>query len=85
MENSFFPADLILLQSALPKGVCYVETKNLDGETNLKYRQAQTDLLKLAENEEKIVSNFSGAEVTCDGPNEFIYNFEGIMKLRNGI
>lgn len=85
MENQFFPADLILLNSALPKGVCYVETKSLDGETNLKYRQANADLLKLAGTEDLIVSNFSGAEVTCDGPNEFIYNFEGIMKLRNGI
>ena len=35
-ENQFFPADMIVLNSTEPEGVFYVETKNLDGETNLK-------------------------------------------------
>lgn len=35
-ENQNFPCDLILLKSSLAKGIAYVETKNLDGETNLK-------------------------------------------------
>jgi len=34
------PADIIILATSDPDGACYVETKNLDGETNLKVRQA---------------------------------------------
>lgn len=31
-----FPSDIVLLNSSDGKGLCFVETKNLDGETNLK-------------------------------------------------
>ena len=34
------PADIVILNTSDPDGACYVETKNLDGETNLKVRQA---------------------------------------------
>jgi magnesium-transporting ATPase (P-type) len=34
-----FPADMVLLSSAHPEGVCYIETMNLDGETNLKLKK----------------------------------------------
>ncbi|KAJ3571132.1 hypothetical protein NPX13_g5488 [Xylaria arbuscula] len=34
------PADVIVLATSDTDGACYVETKNLDGETNLKVRQA---------------------------------------------
>ena len=37
-ENQFFPCDMLMLTSSLPKGIAYVETKNLDGETNLKHK-----------------------------------------------
>ena len=38
--DKFLPADMILVQSSDTKGVCYIETKNLDGETNLKHKTA---------------------------------------------
>jgi len=34
------PADVIVLSTSSDDGACYVETKNLDGETNLKVRNA---------------------------------------------
>jgi len=34
------PADVVILATADPEGGCYIETKNLDGETNLKFRSA---------------------------------------------
>jgi phospholipid-translocating ATPase len=34
------PADIVVLSTSDPDGACYIETKNLDGETNLKVRQA---------------------------------------------
>ncbi|KAK8691507.1 hypothetical protein V6N13_075017 [Hibiscus sabdariffa] len=39
-QDGFFPADILLLASTNADGVCYIETANLDGETNLKIRKA---------------------------------------------
>ena len=44
--DEFFPADMVLCQSSESKGLCYVETKNLDGETNLKHKVADKYLNK---------------------------------------
>lgn len=35
-QNEYLPADMVVLTTSEPKGVCFIETKNLDGETNLK-------------------------------------------------
>ena len=40
-DDEFIPADLILVHSSDPKGGLYIETKNLDGETNLKSKQVE--------------------------------------------
>ena len=34
--NKAFPCDLVMLSSQDPEGYCYINTANLDGETNLK-------------------------------------------------
>ncbi|KAE9467934.1 hypothetical protein C3L33_00154, partial [Rhododendron williamsianum] len=39
-KDKFFPADLLLVSSSYEDGICYVETMNLDGETNLKVKRA---------------------------------------------
>ena len=35
-KGEFVPADLLLLFTSHAKQDCFIETKNLDGETNLK-------------------------------------------------
>jgi len=39
-ENEFLPADVLVLNTSEKKAACYIETKNLDGETNLKTKSA---------------------------------------------
>lgn len=40
LGDQFIPADIVILSSSNPNGLAYVETKNLDGETNLKHKSA---------------------------------------------
>jgi len=37
VENEYLPVDLVILRTSADN-VCYIETKNLDGETNLKHK-----------------------------------------------
>uniref|UniRef100_A0A8D2JNY1 P-type phospholipid transporter n=1 Tax=Sciurus vulgaris TaxID=55149 RepID=A0A8D2JNY1_SCIVU len=59
--------------------MCYVATANLDGETNLKIRQA---LLETAgtQKEEQLV-NLAG-KIECEGPHRQFNNFVGTLYLR---
>jgi len=59
-EGEYFPADIMLLTSSLPKGVCYVETKNLDGETNLKHKESNWQLHKMFRSNEQNIMDFKG-------------------------
>lgn len=47
-KNQFFCADMVTLITSEPstKTICYVETKNLDGETNLKHKVAPKELVE---------------------------------------
>jgi magnesium-transporting ATPase (P-type) len=65
-ENEFFPCDMLLINSSIPKGICYVETKNLDGETNLKHKQAHKDVLRLCKSEEDTKHVLNSALIECE-------------------
>lgn len=77
LQDEFFPADLVLLRSSEPKGVCYVETKNLDGETNLKHKTVEKTLNKRFQRE-NAVHDFR-ARLICEEANDLIYKFEGTL------
>lgn len=82
-EDEAFPADMILLRARMQgatSGKCYVETAELDGETNLKIRNAHSEVLTIAGREEGAFDEtvFSGGEVECDPPNNELYVFNGM-------
>lgn len=73
-RDEFFPADLLFLSSSDSDGICYVETMNLDGETNLKLRKCLEETRNLGSSLEFQEFN---AIVECELPNPFIYTFVG--------
>ncbi|CAI5467554.1 unnamed protein product [Closterium sp. Yama58-4] len=77
LKDEFFPADLLMLASSYPDGVCYVETMNLDGETNLKLRKALERTLPLEDPE--ALAKFT-AEIKCEDPNPSLYTFVGNLE-----
>ncbi|XP_066252376.1 probable phospholipid-transporting ATPase IA isoform X2 [Euwallacea similis] len=79
-NNHFFPADLVLLSSSEPQGMSFIETANLDGETNLKIRQALPSTAKLTTIHD--LKLLSGA-LECEPPNRHLYEFNGVLKEYN--
>jgi len=77
-NSSFFPADLILLSSSEPDALCYIETSNLDGETNLKVRQGLPETANLTNAE--VVSEIRGV-LKSEQPNNSLYTYEGVIEL----
>ncbi|XP_030422893.1 phospholipid-transporting ATPase FetA-like isoform X2 [Gopherus evgoodei] len=79
-NNNFVTADLLLLSSSEPHSLTYIETAELDGETNLKVKQALTVTAELGENLQKL-TDFNG-EVKCEAPNNKLDKFTGTLTLR---
>lgn len=81
-DDEFIPADLVVLHSADPKGGLFVETKNLDGETNLKAKAVAKQINDEYGSNMKSLENFKGTLI-CEKPNNAIYKFEGYFKANN--
>ena len=77
------PADMVLiLTSNWDDGnQCYIETANIDGETNLKMKNASADLKPLITSGEPIPELFRG-EVEFEPPNKSIYTFGGAYRCK---
>uniref|UniRef100_A0A8C6E327 Phospholipid-transporting ATPase n=1 Tax=Moschus moschiferus TaxID=68415 RepID=A0A8C6E327_MOSMO len=79
--NETVPADILLLSSSDPDGLCHIETASLDGETNLKRRQVVRGFSEL-------VSEFNPLTFTsiieCEKPNNNLTRFRGCIIHDNG-
>lgn len=75
-RNDFIPADLLILSSSEQEPICYVETMNLDGETNLKIRQCVPGLSDLCTPEECAQKRFW---VESEGPTNNLLKYHGAV------
>ncbi|EEY53844.1 P-type ATPase (P-ATPase) Superfamily [Phytophthora infestans T30-4] len=80
------PADLLILAVAEPNpsepaGICYVETKSLDGETNLKLRHACDATLHVRTAAQVAAL---GGQLRCENPNKAIGRFDGTLSITEG-
>lgn len=74
-RDEIAPADLVILQAREPNGIAYIETMALDGETNLKSKQASPPLNKTCKSLDDVIQN--NAHFVVEDPNLNLYSFEG--------
>ncbi|CAI5759985.1 unnamed protein product [Candida verbasci] len=82
-NNDEVPADLIILSTSDDDNCCYVETKNLDGETNLKVKQAlkySSVDNKITKADELIDRSF---QIDSEGPHANLYSYQGNLRYRD--
>ena len=82
-QDQTFPADLILLDSKLNDGLCFIETATLDGEKTLKQKESPKEMAgKLQGTGEMPIEGFNiSGHVITDPPNQDLYLLSKIMKL----
>ncbi len=76
-KNQAFAADLLFLTAENEEGTCYVETMNLDGETNLKIKKALDETKDMRHDD---LASFK-ADIECEAPNSRLYDFTGNLQL----
>ena len=85
-ENEEIPCDCVVLYSSNANGICYIQTANIDGETNLKLRCApsltQKKLEKCRDYEgvANAIHNMDAMTIECPPPNSRIYDFPAVLR-----
>lgn len=74
--NEGIPCDMVVLSTSDPTGVAYVQTINLDGESNLKTRYAKQETLSKLSEKDRITGM-----IKCENPNRNIYGFQAFMEI----
>ena len=80
--RSTVPADMIVIFSSnyIDNNQCYVETMNIDGETNMKLKEGPTILKKFTDSEEVKSTYFEGY-LEYELPSKNIHTFVGALHL----
>lgn len=81
-DNEQVPADIVILSTSDPDGLCYLETKNLDGETNLKPRKALNATSSILSEEDIERSAFV---LDSEPPHPNLYLYNGVLRFRDQV
>lgn len=76
-ENEQVPADIIVLSTSNAEHNCFVETKNLDGETNLKVRKSLKATCNITSEEDIEHAHFI---VDSEAPHANLYSYNGVLR-----
>jgi len=76
-KGAEIPADCVIIGTSDENGACYVETANLDGETNLKNKEAKLPLQRKY-NSVASIAQLTGS-VKCDAPNNSLNKWQGVV------
>ncbi|KAJ1670692.1 phospholipid transporting ATPase, partial [Coemansia sp. RSA 25] len=79
-DGDAVPGDVMLLSTSDDDGACFVETKNLDGETNLKAKAAPAATVHLTTSRQ--LAQFACA-VETEAPNTQLYSFKGSLQAHD--
>ena len=80
LDNESIPADLLICSTSEDENVAYVETKNLDGETNLKSRNAVPALTHLRTAAD-CANSHNAFRIDCDRPEVNMYRLNAAVKV----
>lgn len=78
-RDETIPADVVLLATSNSESNCHVETSQLDGETDLKIREAipiASDLISSG-----VTPHDLQGVIECEGPSKILYEFVGNIEL----
>jgi len=76
-DNEQIPADIVVLATSNADSLAFVETKNLDGETNLKIRKALKATSAMQSEEDLERAHFV---IDSEPPHANLYAYNGVLK-----
>jgi phospholipid-translocating ATPase len=80
LDNESIPADMLICSTSEDENVAFVETKNLDGETNLKSRNAVPALTHLRTAAD-CASSRNSLRIECDRPDVNMFRLNAAVKV----
>jgi phospholipid-translocating ATPase len=81
-DNEQIPADIAVLSTSDADGMCYIETKNLDGETNLKPRKSIRGTSYITSEADVERSSFF---LDSEPAHANLYLYNGVLRYRDSV